>query len=61
MPNEGGVGGAGKRNSTLAIQSVTLGVPLLDKKFPGYLDPKKLCLPCTWGFGCLRDRALQLF
>lgn len=44
-PSEGEVEGwwqvgTGKRNSTLAIQSVTLGVSLLDKNIPGYPDPK---------------------
>lgn len=37
--------GAGKRNSALAIRSVTLGVSWLDENVPGYLDPESSARP----------------
>lgn len=36
---------AGKRHSPSTVQSVTMSVSLLDKNFPGYLDPKCFAQP----------------
>lgn len=45
---------AGKRHFPLTVQSVTVSVSLLDRNFPGYLDPKNLAHPAL-GALCLEQ------